>query len=264
MSSLISRFSNRGVAAATELWQSAVDFAYPPHCGYCNTALCGMEDADCPGTALCDTCRDAIVCDAGDWCQRCGQPVGPYLDTSNGCANCHRSQFSFDSVVRLGLYDGRLREACIRGKSPGSESLAAALAHQLWKRHQATLEEANLDLIIPVPQHWTQRITRPHNQALTLAQVFSRRLQVEFSRHILCKIRRTPDQSSLTAQQRRVNQRGAFRVRGVPSLAGLSVLLVDDILTTGTTANESSKVLRRAGAKRVVVAVAAVVPNRPH
>ncbi len=236
---------------------------YPPHCVFCNTALNATEDTDCQGAGLCNICLDAMTKDDGDWCRRCGQLVGPFVDTSNGCANCQRMRPSFESVIRLGMYKDRLRDACIRGKSPGSESLSAALAHQLWKRHQTRLKKANFDLIVPVPQHWTQRLTRPHNQAITLAQVLSRRLQVDFSRHILCKIRRTPDQSSLTAQQRRVNLQGAFRVCGVPSLAGLSVLLVDDILTTGSTANESSKVLRRAGAKCVVVAVAAVVSNRP-
>ncbi|MCH7988719.1 MAG: ComF family protein, partial [Planctomycetes bacterium] len=112
-------------------------------------------------------------------------------------------------------------------------------------------------LVVPIPQYWTRRFQRSHNPAETQGRVLAHRLQVEFHTHILTKVRMTPVQSSLTASQRRTNLRGAFRVRRASELKGRSVLLVDDVFTTGTTANEASKVLRTAGAERVVVAVSA-------
>ena len=249
------------INGALGICRAGLKFVYPETCPLCDVELARQDGFDTSHPFLCSACRQAVTPDVGNTCLRCGSPVGPYVDTSNGCSNCASNRFSFESVIKLGLYEDRLREACIRGKSPGSEPLMAAVANLLWEQERNAFHQAGVDLVLPVPRYWMQRITRPHNPAATLARVLARRLKVDFSTHILCKTRKTPDQSSLSSQQRRMNLRNAFRVRGTSRLAGLTILLVDDILTTGTTANESSKALRRAGAKRVVVAVAAVVPK---
>jgi ComF family protein len=185
--------------------------------------------------------------------------MGPHLDNSDGCAQCRKRSLPFEQVVQLGDYEDELRRACINAKGRNQQPLAAALANLLWRRERSKLEKANIDLVVPVPQFWMQRIWRPHNSAATLAMVLARCLKVDFSSHILSKTRWTPDQSSLSAPQRRANLRRAFRTRRA-RLAGRRVMLVDDILTTGTTATEAAKALRRAGAANVVVAVAATVP----
>ena len=172
---------------------------------------------------------------------------------------CPRRRWVFESVERLGVYSGALREACIRGKSRGGESLAAALAEWFWECRGWSLAEREIDLVVPVPQHWSKRLIESHNQAETVAEVLARRLRVNLHRHILAKVRRTPDQSSLSAARRQTNLCGAFRVRKKGKLAGAHVLLVDDVLTTGTTADQASRALRQAGVGRVSVAVLAVV-----
>ena len=111
---------------------------------------------------------------------------------------------------------------------------------------------------MPVPQHWSRRLFgQGHHAAETIAATLARLLKADHVPSILKKIRRTPDQATLPATRRRTNLRGAFRTRAAVGLTGATVLLVDDILTTGSTANESAKALLAGGAGRVVVAVVA-------
>lgn len=258
MGRVLTRIGRSAAHVAWNVWRAGQQFVYPPVC-----PLCQAESADAvaeeSGPCLCSTCRDAIASDTGNACRQCGSPIGPYLDPNNRCTNCRGKRLSFHSVIRLGLYKEQLRHACIRAKGIGAQPLAAALTTLLWTRQGEAVRHAGANLVIPVPQHWMHRVVKPHNPPETLARELARRLQADYSAHILVKIRRTPDQSSLPAQKRRANLHMAFRARPTPLLSGRTVLLVDDILTTGTTANEASRALRRGGARNVVVAVLAVV-----
>jgi ComF family protein len=247
------RLASRGVRA---FLRAAVDFVYPPVCPFCGREHGDAEPAG-PGSALCGPCRARLAPIIEHACRRCAAPVGPHLDTSDGCIHCRDDRFAFETVVRLGVYDGPLRAACLRMKQPDGQVLAAAVAGLLWEREREALQRAEVDLVVPVPHHWTQRLSREHNPAATLARTLGRRLHAAVEPHILGKSRRTPAQASLPPSERRRNLRDAFRVGGASALSGRTVLLVDDVLTTGTTAHEISKVLLRAGAARVVVAVLA-------
>ena len=234
--------------AMSRLW----DLVYPPHC-----PLCGSDG----GPGLCPVCRDEIGDGAGRRCGRCGLPTGPRLHSNvlSKCVHCRGRQWACQGVERLGLYEGALREACIGGKSDGAEPLAAALGKWFWECRGEALEHLDVDLVVPVPQHWTKRIAVAHNQAETLAGVLGRCLRVPVGRHILRKARRTPDQSSLSATRRRANLGDSFCVWRRRRIDGVHVLLVDDVLTTGTTAHQAARTLRQGGADRVSVAVVAVV-----
>jgi ComF family protein len=178
---------------------------------------------------------------------------------------CRHLKYRFEQVIRLGLYDGLLRDACIRGKSSHTQPISAALANVLWLNERAALETAQPDLVVPVPRFWTRRLTQAHHQAETISRVLSQRLRLPHARTLLHKTRLTPDQSELSAAQRKQNLRGAFSVWfGRPQIVGKTILLVDDILTTGTTANECAKTLLKAGAQKVIVAAIAIVPPYRH
>jgi predicted amidophosphoribosyltransferase len=131
------------------------------------------------------------------------------------------------------------------------------MAELLWECEAEALQEIRADVIIPVPQHWIRRIYRPHHAAETLAAAWATRLQVPLATHILRKRRWTGPQARLSPSERRVNLRNAFGLASSAGLAGAVVLLADDVMTTGTTAHETAKVLTQAGAARVVVAVVA-------
>ena len=239
------------------LTHAAVDFVYPPACPFCGREAQQPRRSATFDLELCLPCRDQIAPQLQHACHRCGAPVGPHLDTTGGCVHCHRDRFQFDRVFCLGVYDDALKTACLRAKHSDGQPLATAIAGLLWERQQDALESAHVDLVVAVPRHWTRRLWTEPNAAETLAEALARRLQVEYGRHILAKVRRTPPQSKLRPYRRRSNLRHAFRVRQPDVPKGATVLLVDDILTTGTTANEISRVLRKSGAECVIVAVPA-------
>lgn len=248
--SLVRRRISRVLTAFT-------DVLYPSVCAFCSASLdCDLEAAP---IRLCTKCRDAFL-DVADACQRCGMAVGPHVNSEEGCQSCRRRDFRFQRVLRLGIYENELRHACIRAKNAGAEPLAAALAGCCESAHRAGLLEMKLDTVVVVPQFWGHRATRAHHSAETIAEVFADRLGLPLQRRLLRKPKRTPDQSSLPRTERLKNLENAFAVRRGTDLKGKRVLLVDDILTTGTTANECSRVLRKAGADVVCVAVIAVVP----
>ncbi|HXY33625.1 MAG TPA: phosphoribosyltransferase family protein [Planctomycetaceae bacterium] len=215
---------------------------------------------------LCTGCRDAAIGPPTDRCRRCAAPVGPFLDTAAGCFLCRRDRFRFESVIGLGVYENQLREMCLKAKGPGGEELAAALGESLWSEEGLALLGAQPDLVIAIPHHWSEALLGAPRMPETLASVLSSRLRARLATSILAKVRRTSKQSGLPSGRRRVNLRNAFHVpaRFAPHVAGRRILLVDDVLTTGATADEAARALREAGAASIRVAVIArSVGHRP-
>ena len=228
----------------------AVDFLYPPAC-----PVCQREVAD--AHLGCTDCRGELLSGVESYCEVCSAPVGPHLPTVQGCIHCAGDRFAFDRAIALGPYEGLLRQTCLRAKQDRSERLSRLLADLLWTRREAAFRTDEYDAVVPIPDHWTARITRSASPAACLADHLARLLKVPCDRHILRKPRRTPPQSTLSPTLRRENLKDAFRmVRGV-RMTATQVLLVDDVLTTGTTAHRAARVLRKAGAERVTVAVVA-------
>lgn len=210
--------------------------------------------------AFCSDCHTKLAPASGNECRRCGAPLGPYTDSQNGCPLCIREHFTFDEVIRLGLYRDDLRTACLMAKNPTGALLGRALTDLLVEAKGSALASHSFDVIVPVPEHWLKRFVRPQYAAETIACELSRRLKVRLATGILAKCRWTPKQAKSSPAERRQQQRGAFRTSKRISLHGQTVLLVDDILTTGATADEAARMLKRAGAKKIVVAVLAVSP----
>ncbi|MGQ0634294.1 MAG: ComF family protein [Planctomycetaceae bacterium] len=236
------------------LARAAADFVYPPACRLCDAEFAPPEQ---PPPPFCETCRAELEKSHGPACVRCGATVGPHLDPHRRCMYCRNESFAFERVVRLGVYDGLLRTACLRAKQQGAEPVVAGLAELTWTLERTTLQAAQVDVVVPVPGHWTRRLAHPHSAAHVLAREWAKRLQVAVEGHILRKVRRTPLQARLGPSERRVNLRRAFAITAQNAFAGARVLLADDVMTTGTTAHEAARVLKQAGAAGVIVAVVA-------
>jgi ComF family protein len=165
--------------------------------------------------------------------------------------------FHFDEAIRLGPYEGLLREVVLRMKDWHGEGLAEMMG-QLWVEHaEAKLRSLAADVVIPVPLHWASRWLRGYNQSLALARSLAAKLQIPCRPRWLRRVRWTSSQTPLTGEARRKNLRDAFRARKGLTLEGKTVLLVDDVLTTGTTASEAARALRTARPARIVAAVLA-------
>jgi len=241
-------------SGARHLASAGLEFLYPATCHCCRGPLPAGNTA---ARGFCLPCGQALAITASlPKCLRCGATIGPNLDPKD-CGYCRSESFAFDRVYRLGVYDGVLRAACLQAKQATGDALAVHLGGLLWNWEAHALQAAEFDLVVPVPQHWTARVWRPHNPAETLAHLLSRQLGIVCDPTVLRKQRYTPRQSHLTPTQRRSNLRGALAVARSVTLDDLSVLVVDDVMTTGATAHEAARVLRRAGAARVQVAVVA-------
>ena len=227
------------------------ELVFPGVCLLCDALL--RKDA----RDFCSNCRDALTGDQLTTCPRCGGTVGPHVDCSNGCPRCKNETFAFEGVIRLGPYEGRIREAVLRMKHAAGEGLAEAVGEVWAHRSESRLRDLAATMVVPVPLHWTRRWRRGYNQSQRLAEAIARRLGVPCCPSLLRRIRATPPQTSQSATGRRANVRGAFRAAASDSLKSQVVLLVDDVLTTGTTASEAARALRAAGAARVFAVVLA-------
>ena len=154
------------------------------------------------------------------------------------------------------MYDGLLREAVLKIKQPGGDGLAESLGRVFGLARGVPLQSA-ADVVIPVPLHWQRAWDRKHNQADGIARGLAAVLRVPAWRRVLWRVKHTPGQPAGSREQRWVNAAGAFRVATWGRLTGVRVLLVDDVLTTGATADAAADALRKAGAAQVHVAVLA-------
>lgn len=208
---------------------------------------------------FCGNCLEQLLPQGGTSCARCGAEVGPHSSVDEGCIHCRKRSLAFRSVVCLGMYQGALRQTLLSAKSSMSSVTTAALAALLCEARRSELATLQIDRIIPIPQHWTQRLARPFSPALVVAEQLARVLRVPCDVHILRRSRRTRPQKRVAVTGRFQNQRDSFRLRDTHVVAGERVLLVDDVLTTGATCSEAARMLRSAGAAECHVAVIARV-----
>jgi ComF family protein len=235
----------------TTLTRGLRDLIYPPVCARCMVLL-GTNSAD-----FCDSCTSALTADPHSTCPRCASSVAPYAETAQGCSRCRDERFAFERSFRLGPYEAALQGVVLAMKHSPGEHLAEAVGRLWVVHHETRFRESGAEIVIPVALHWWKRLRRGFNQTACLSAAIAERLKLDHRPEWLRRVRATGSQVQLSPAQRRTNVRGAFRASRRAQLTGKSVLLIDDVLTTGATASEAAAALRAAGAVRVVVAVLA-------
>jgi len=220
----------------------------PPVC-----PLCGKTLAAVSPSGFCDTCRSGMTPLTSPCCPRCVLPYPTAAGADHLCEECLRHPPPFLWSAAAGIYDGELRRAIRRFKFDGALHLDRALAELLLVTLHVRLDDFAPALLVPVPLHPSRLRQRSFNQALLLARHLGRRCQIAVAPRLLRRVRATPPQHGLSAEERRSNLRQAF-VLSRP-LAGERVLLIDDVMTTGATARACAQALRDGGASAVAVAV---------
>jgi len=229
--------------------QALVDGVFPPHCEACERPLPIGH-----GSCLCAPCRATMAAPPAPVCQSCGLPLGTSCQ-SNSCPGCTHRPPAFTAARAAALY---LHSAS------GLNALAAAVQGLKYRRRRrladalgALLAErypfAPDALLVPVPLHRTRLRARGFNQALLLARALGRRRGLQVAPRLLVRTRATEAQARLAAAERRRNLHGAFAVRFPRLCCERSLVLVDDVLTTGATADACARALLAAGAARVDV-----------
>jgi ComF family protein len=177
--------------------------------------------------------------------------------SSLDCAGCHRKRFGFQQAVALGVYGGELRDVVLRIKRTGNEALGIVVARQLAIRCREHKLFDSIDLLTPTPIHWIRRMRRGGSCPELLTEAISAVERIPAARTLVRCRRSTKKQGTLLPSERRQNVRDAFRVSKGYDIKDAHILLVDDVMTTGATANEIAKALRKAGASRITLAVVA-------
>lgn len=229
------------------LWNQAFDrLVFPSDC-----EICGVGGLPAP---FCEDCRRELIEAAGKACPRCAMPIGPYATVDGGCGECRGRSLGFDEAVALGVYQGPIRALCLAIKRESSAWLCAHLADLLMDSRGEMLRDRGVSCVTAVPLHWRRRLSRGYNQADALADRLARRLKVPRI-PALRRVVATPTLARLGRVERAELVRNAFVATRKRTGLGGVVILVDDILTTGSTCGAAARALKKAGAKQVIVAV---------
>ena len=239
---------------------------FPGDCKICGELLVNISRLP-----VCNACLQDFKDFAGAQCAICGELLlsANFRGEAQGenlCGLCQRFRPSYVRAVSFGPYEGVLREMIHLLKYQKVRSAAKVLGSKLAIAVQSIASEAGEDpIVVPVPLHRNKFRERSFNQTVIVAayavKALSRTMPLRFEPAVMRRKRATVSQTGLTRHQRRENVRGAFMVDPAYRriIAGKNIILVDDVFTTGTTAEECARVLRRAGAAQVWIATIARV-----
>lgn len=230
-----------------ELASAAMDLVWPRRCA---VEGCGRP-VDRPRRHVCSACFSSLPYHDKRGCSVCGSE--PAADEPNDftCADCIKSPPAYDLCRSAIRHEFAGRQLVLDLKFRRWTWLQDDLVDLLEGAARAKLESSAVDVVVPVPLYRWRRFARRFNQAELLAEGLAARLDRLCLPDALERVRDTGHQSRLGGKARRENVRGAFKVRRPGALRGRTVLLVDDVSTTGSTLSECAEMMKKAGAARV-------------
>ncbi len=214
------------------LWTS-IDWLYPPRCGGC----------DQPGEHWCADCQQNVQVLSPPICQRCGQPTS----AGDTCAECSQNPPDFDALRSWAVFQGPVRNAIHRLKYRRDIALGWILAERLCEYFQSL--GWSIDLVTPVPLGVARLRERGYNQAALVAYPLALACGLPYAPDAVQRTRETLSQVNLSLRERKLNVVGAFHGND-KLVAGKSVLVVDDVATSGATLSACAEALFNAGSQQ--------------
>src|SRR5262245_31447195 len=228
------------------LLDTSLSFFYPEVC-----QICGDERATAAEGFVGERCRKGVRWIQPPFCERCGLPFEGDLTTPFECSNCRELELHFCHARSAVAARDPVLEIIHRYKYQRALWFEPFLAGLLIEAAATDLRQQNWDMIVPVPLHGLKQSEREFNQAVRLARCLSAATQIPMQTRLLSRVQPTRTQTQLSRAERAANVRRAFVVRQAEPLKQRSVVLVDDVLTTGTTTSACAKALLDAGASKV-------------
>lgn len=230
--------------------RALASLVYPPACVACAATVQ-------PHEYLCDACDDKIIRIVPPFCARCSEPFAGAIDHEFRCANCAQREIYFEAAIAAYRSRGLVRKILLDFKYGRQIHLRHLVGRWLGAAlNDSRLQARTFDMIVPVPLHPARERQRGFNQAQLLADILSARMSIK-PMSILQRVRFTTTQTAFDRAERMENLRNAFRLRRNANVRDLRVLLVDDVLTTGSTLSECARVLKEAGAQSIFAVTAA-------
>ena len=208
---------------------------------------CGNEIFD-KENGVCESCEKLLPYITGKICLHCGEPL---ISDGKYCKRCKGKKFIYDRAITVFEFNGSARNLVLGLKYNNQKYLAKPLGKFL----ESVFVKSNLyaDIIIPVPLCEKRFKTRKYNQAELISNEFAKNVGIEIRNDILFRVKETPTQTKLNFNERQQNLKDAFKVKNRKLIKDKTIILIDDVLTTGATVTECAKVLKSAGAKCVYV-----------
>lgn len=237
------------LAAKLKLWtDAALGFIYPDVC-----QLCGSNRATQREGYVCGECRTDVRSIEAPFCGCCGLPFHGDISGTFECTNCREMELHFASARSAVMARGRVLEAIHRYKYDGQLWFEEFLAELFIRGARDWFSERHVDALVPVPLFPVKERERGFNQAGRLARRLGAAVNVPVRTDLLKRVLPTPTQTRLSRQQRAANMRNAFALKRDERLNAATVVLIDDVFTTGATASACAKLLAKAGAGPVIV-----------
>ena len=206
-----------------------INYVYPKVCGFCNKII--SEEYTC---------------------KNCQEKLKYMYESERQLVSVNKY---FDILICAYKYKGIIRSKILQYKFKNKKYLYTTLSQRLIELLNMYSNE--IDIIIPVPIHFMRAFNRGYNQSFLIARFIAKKIDKELKNNILKKVRNNKPQSLLTANKRKNNVYNAYKLIRADAIKGKTILLIDDIYTTGATVNECSKVLKENGAKKIIVATIA-------
>ncbi len=218
-----------------------LNILFPESCTVCEKPATDRRTAP-----ICFACWQTIAPYRGNICRKCGKPV--VSGTPLTCGECLKDEPLFKSARSFGLYDGVLKKAINQFKYNRIKRIAQPLSDKILQTKLPAV-----DIIIPVSLHEKRLRQKEFNQSALLAKHIAKNLGIPMILDCLVKTRDTMPQVGLSAKARKRNIKKAYEIKNRERVYGKSVMLIDDVYTTGATVRECSKVLKKAGATDIHV-----------
>ncbi len=232
--------------------ETLLSILYPRRCPVCHDIVTPR------GHLICQECLKKVSFVQEPTCMRCGKEIAS--EEIEYCYDCSHHTRSFVRGFALSVYDPVMRESVRWFKNRGRMEYADWYAAAIWQQYGGELRELDIDVVVPVPLHRSRRNERGYNQAQLLARRLAKRLHVPMWPTALKRTRKTTAQKYLGGRERQKNLESVFAL-GRRSLTGSTILLVDDIYTTGGTAEACTRVLLDAGAAAVYLVSVCIGEN---
>lgn len=221
----------------------------------CNCIVCDKEIPKGSKYCLCEQCIKTFPFNNGRICVKCGSPVD---NEATYCIDCQNNTKHFDFVRSSVVYEKDAKNLVLAMKFNNNRWIAKHFAEMLFDTYNQNHLDA--EIIIPVPLSYKREKQRGYNQAHLLVKSLAQKLNLPLADDVVYKVVDNKQQSTLSARERRENVKGVYSLQNASIVKGKKVLLVDDILTTGSTLSEISRLLKKAGA----IAIYGLVVASPH
>jgi len=200
---------------------------------------------------LCNLCLKKVQEIGALRCEVCGKAFTG--EVNRLCGSCIKEKPKFDQARAWAKFEEPMVQIIHQFKYQRGFYFANWMIDSLFKLYLQEFSSQKFDLLIPIPLHWKRLLQRGYNQTLILAQPLSKKLKIPLSTTILQKTRNTHPQVRLSSAQRKENLKKSFQLKKPESVEGKNILLIDDVITSGATANEAGKILKQAGANKVCI-----------